>query len=141
VGVDRRPGREHSQLLASGILAEADPVGLIADGATRDAHAAEVDAVPELKGPPALTDVTEEMASTVGGGSRPHPTVSGGHFAKSGRTRVPSSRTAFSEPGSSPRSRRIVGAIWVVSTGIVTVWPPKLGVTPAPLTTIGTSRS
>ena len=33
-----------------GILAEADPVGLIADGAPQDAYAAEADAILALKG-------------------------------------------------------------------------------------------
>jgi hypothetical protein len=41
-----------------GILAEADPVGLIADGAPQDAYAAESDAILALKGVPRLTEVT-----------------------------------------------------------------------------------
>lgn len=40
------------------ILAEADPVGLIADGAARDAYAAEADAILELQGVPTLTEIT-----------------------------------------------------------------------------------
>lgn len=40
------------------ILAEADPVGLIADGAERDAYAAEADAILELQGVPTLTEIT-----------------------------------------------------------------------------------
>jgi hypothetical protein len=41
-----------------GILAEADPVGLIARGAPRDAYAREADAIMELKGVPRLTEIT-----------------------------------------------------------------------------------
>jgi hypothetical protein len=41
-----------------GILAEADPVGLIADGAPQDAYAAEADGILALKGVPRLTEVT-----------------------------------------------------------------------------------
>jgi hypothetical protein len=41
-----------------GILAEADPVGLIADGAPQDAYAAEADAILSLKGVPRLAEVT-----------------------------------------------------------------------------------
>jgi len=40
------------------ILAEADPVGLIAGGAPQDAYAAEADAILALKGVPRLTEVT-----------------------------------------------------------------------------------
>jgi len=40
------------------ILAEADPVGLIADGAPADAYAAEADAILELQGVPRLTEIT-----------------------------------------------------------------------------------
>jgi hypothetical protein len=40
------------------ILAEADPVGIIADGAPRDAYAAEADAILSLKGVPTLTEIT-----------------------------------------------------------------------------------
>lgn len=40
------------------ILAQADPVGLIADGAPRDAYAAEADSILELKGVPRLTEIT-----------------------------------------------------------------------------------
>ena len=41
-----------------GILAEADPVGLIAHGAPADAYAAEADAILALKGVPTLTEIT-----------------------------------------------------------------------------------
>ena len=41
-----------------GILAEADPVGLIADGAPRDVYAAEADAILSLKGVPRVAEVT-----------------------------------------------------------------------------------
>jgi hypothetical protein len=41
-----------------GILAEADPVGLIADGAPQDTYAAEADAILALKGVPTLTEIT-----------------------------------------------------------------------------------
>ncbi len=40
------------------ILADADPVGIIAGGAPRDAYAAEADAILALKGVPTLTEVT-----------------------------------------------------------------------------------
>ncbi|MBI4899593.1 MAG: hypothetical protein HY829_03845 [Actinobacteria bacterium] len=40
------------------ILAEADPVGLIARGAPRDAYAAEADEILALQGVPTLTEVT-----------------------------------------------------------------------------------
>jgi hypothetical protein len=40
------------------ILAEADPVGLIAHGAPRDAYGAEADSILALKGVPTLTEVT-----------------------------------------------------------------------------------
>lgn len=40
------------------ILAEADPVGLVAGGAPRDAYAAEADAILALKGVPTLTEIT-----------------------------------------------------------------------------------
>jgi hypothetical protein len=40
------------------ILAEADPVGLIARGAPRDAYAAEADEILGLKGVPTLTEIT-----------------------------------------------------------------------------------
>lgn len=40
------------------ILAEADPVGLVADGAPRDAYAAEADSILSLKGVPTLTEIT-----------------------------------------------------------------------------------
>lgn len=40
------------------ILAEADPVGLIAAGAASDAYAAEADAILDLRGVPTLTEVT-----------------------------------------------------------------------------------
>ena len=40
------------------ILAEADPVGLIAGGARRDAYAAEADAILALQGVPRLTEIT-----------------------------------------------------------------------------------
>ena len=41
-----------------GILADADPVGLIADGAPQDVYAAEADAILALKGVLRLTEVT-----------------------------------------------------------------------------------
>jgi hypothetical protein len=44
------------------ILAEADPVGLVADGAPRDAYAAEADAILALKGVPKLTEITGVFA-------------------------------------------------------------------------------
>jgi hypothetical protein len=44
------------------ILAEADPVGLVAKGAPRDAYAAEADAILELKGVLRLTEVTGVFA-------------------------------------------------------------------------------
>lgn len=40
------------------ILAEADPVGLIARGAPRDAYAAEADEILALRGVPTLTEIT-----------------------------------------------------------------------------------
>ncbi|MFT3833640.1 MAG: hypothetical protein QM711_10030 [Micropruina sp.] len=40
------------------ILAEADPVGLIADGAPDDEYAAEADAILALRGVPRLTEIT-----------------------------------------------------------------------------------
>jgi hypothetical protein len=40
------------------ILAEADPVGLIARGAPQDAYAAEADEILALRGVPTLTEVT-----------------------------------------------------------------------------------
>ncbi len=40
------------------ILAEADPVGLIAGGAPRDEYAAEAEAILELRGVPTLTEIT-----------------------------------------------------------------------------------
>ena len=40
------------------ILAEADPVGLIATGAPRDEYAREADAILELTGVPTLTEIT-----------------------------------------------------------------------------------
>ena len=41
-----------------GILAEADPVGLIARGGPNDAYAEEADAILALKGVPRLTEIT-----------------------------------------------------------------------------------
>ncbi|MHB1008083.1 MAG: hypothetical protein ACYC1E_02345 [Propionibacteriaceae bacterium] len=40
------------------ILADADPVGLIARGAPRDAYAAEADEILALRGVPTLTEIT-----------------------------------------------------------------------------------
>jgi hypothetical protein len=40
------------------ILADADPVGLIAAGAPRDAYASEADSILTLKGVPTLTEIT-----------------------------------------------------------------------------------
>lgn len=40
------------------ILAEADPVGLVAGGAPRDEYAAEADAILSLVGVPTLTEIT-----------------------------------------------------------------------------------
>lgn len=40
------------------ILAEADPVGLIAQGAPRDEYAREADAILALRGVPTLTEIT-----------------------------------------------------------------------------------
>jgi len=40
------------------ILAEADPVGLIAGGAPRNEYAAEAEAILELHGVPTLTEIT-----------------------------------------------------------------------------------
>lgn len=45
-----------------GILAEADPVGLIAKGAPRDEYAAEADAILALEGVPRLTEITGAFA-------------------------------------------------------------------------------
>ncbi len=45
-----------------GILAEADPVGLIAGGAPRDTYAVEADAILALKGVPRLTEITGVFA-------------------------------------------------------------------------------
>ena len=44
------------------ILAEADPVGLIASGAPRDEYAAEADAILALRGVPTLTEITGVFA-------------------------------------------------------------------------------
>lgn len=44
------------------ILAEADPVGLIADGAPADEYAAEADAILSLQGVPTLTEITGVFA-------------------------------------------------------------------------------
>lgn len=44
------------------ILAEADPVGLVAAGAPRDEYAAEADAILALRGTPQLTEVTGVFA-------------------------------------------------------------------------------
>ncbi|MBK8446104.1 MAG: hypothetical protein IPL41_05240 [Micropruina sp.] len=44
------------------ILAEADPVGLIAKGAPRDEYAAEADAILALRGVPKLTEITGVFA-------------------------------------------------------------------------------
>jgi hypothetical protein len=44
------------------ILAEADPVGLVANGAPRDEYAAEADAILGLKGVVTLTEVTGVFA-------------------------------------------------------------------------------
>ena len=44
------------------ILAEADPVGLVAGGAPRDEYAAEADAILALKGVPTLTEITGVFA-------------------------------------------------------------------------------
>lgn len=44
------------------ILAEADPVGLIANGAPRDEYAAEADAILQLQGVPTLTEITGVFA-------------------------------------------------------------------------------
>lgn len=46
------------------ILAEADPVGLIAGGAPRDEYAAEADAILSLHGIPKLTEITGVFAVT-----------------------------------------------------------------------------
>ena len=40
------------------ILAEADPVGLIAGGAPQDEYSAEADAILELRGVPQVTEIT-----------------------------------------------------------------------------------
>jgi len=44
------------------ILAEADPVGMIAGGAPRDEYAAEADAILALQGVPKLTEITGVFA-------------------------------------------------------------------------------
>lgn len=44
------------------ILAEADPVGLIANGAPRDEYAAEAEAILTLRGVPKLTEITGVFA-------------------------------------------------------------------------------
>lgn len=44
------------------ILAEADPAGLIADGAPADEYAAEADAILALRGVPRLTEITGVFA-------------------------------------------------------------------------------
>ncbi len=44
------------------ILAEADPVGLIAGGAPRDEYASEADAILALRGVPTLTEITGVFA-------------------------------------------------------------------------------
>ena len=44
------------------ILAEADPVGLIASGAPQDANAVEADAILALHGVPTLTEITGVFA-------------------------------------------------------------------------------
>ena len=44
------------------ILAEADPVGLIADGAAPDTYAAEADEILALRGVPTLTEITGVFA-------------------------------------------------------------------------------
>lgn len=44
------------------ILAEADPVGLIAGGAPDDEYAAEADAILSLRGTPQLTEITGVFA-------------------------------------------------------------------------------
>lgn len=44
------------------ILAEADPVGLIAGGAPRDEYAAEADEILALRGVPQLTEITGVFA-------------------------------------------------------------------------------
>ena len=45
-----------------GILAEADPAGLIAGGAPRDEYAAEADAILALRGVVTLTEITGVFA-------------------------------------------------------------------------------
>ena len=44
------------------ILAEADPVGLVAGGAPRDEYAAEADDILRLRGVPTLTEITGVFA-------------------------------------------------------------------------------
>ena len=44
------------------ILAEADPVGLVADGAPKDEYAREADAILGLKGVVTLTEITSVFA-------------------------------------------------------------------------------
>lgn len=44
------------------VLAQADPVGLIEQGAARDAYAAEADEILALRGVPTLTEITGVFA-------------------------------------------------------------------------------
>lgn len=44
------------------ILAEADPLGLVAGGAPRDEYADEADAILDLRGVPRLTEITHVFA-------------------------------------------------------------------------------
>ncbi|MBK8461733.1 MAG: hypothetical protein IPL36_01290 [Nigerium sp.] len=44
------------------ILAEADPVGLVGNGAPKDEYAAEADAILGLQGVPTLTEITGVFA-------------------------------------------------------------------------------
>ncbi|MCA0305781.1 MAG: hypothetical protein LCH87_00175 [Actinobacteria bacterium] len=48
------------------ILAEADPVGLVAEGAPVDEYAAEADAILGLRGVPQLTEITGVFAVSFG---------------------------------------------------------------------------
>jgi len=48
------------------ILAEADPVGLVAEGAPADEYAAEADAILGLRGVPQLTEITGVFAVSFG---------------------------------------------------------------------------
>ena len=48
------------------ILAEADPVGLVADGAPKDEYAREADAILGLKGVVTLTEITSVFAVSFG---------------------------------------------------------------------------